>query len=440
MHEFRIDPELHKTLKHIRESVRGMFEQLRLRSENGDISGKERLERVPALSKRNFGNLTNSDPQRAIKEAWRLIDFLEGSEEARLSLLARDGLRPVELDAHLARLRASARWQDTAARLRAALGAKQDSPEVLGVSAAPAVASDVPRTEPRMSGLSDDETRMQSRDEAQPLPARTPTSKSRTRLTAALLGIGVIGSSVILLATSRDDPADAHLACLPLETASDGELAARWSVQPGDPFPLPAPDPSRPDPVVLTISDPPGGPVNSIFTTSQFSYEGGRRPRREGGGRADLRLRVGGWGDTYLSLLKFPLPDDRMARRALIRLVVLGDELGSRPTAMNLRVIGDPWDVGPGPQDRLWWRDCPRSAIVRRGLPAPGTPGSHYDIDITHLYNSWVRGAGTNHGIMLEPEHIGSYGSSVERYSNFSTFYSTRAIDPANRPKLILQY
>lgn len=149
---------------------------------------------------------------------------------------------------------------------------------------------------------------------------------------------------------------------------------------------------------------------------------------------------MGGWGDTYLSLLKFPLADNRTVRRAVIRLVVLGDEPRSRPTPMTLRMIGDEWDMPPGPQHRLWWRDCPRSEAFRRHLPAPGPPESTYDIDITDMYNLWARGLVSNHGIMLEPEQIGAYGASAEDYASFSTFYSTRAIDPEKRPKLILSY
>jgi hypothetical protein len=104
--EFRLDPDLHETLKGIRSSVRKLFEQLRVRHESGDTSGKERLDRVPALSRRNFGRLSGPS-HLANKEAWRLLDFLEGEGDPGLSAVAREGLRVVELDKKLAALRAS---------------------------------------------------------------------------------------------------------------------------------------------------------------------------------------------------------------------------------------------------------------------------------------------------------------------------------------------
>jgi len=141
VNEFRLDTELHETLKGIRQSVRKLFEQLRLNHEYGDISGQSRLERVPALAKRNFRNLAGPASLRAIKEAWRLIDFLEGGDEARLSRRAREALRVVELDKKLAELRASDLWKGAAASLRNALEATDDDGQK---TAGPAPVADVP--------------------------------------------------------------------------------------------------------------------------------------------------------------------------------------------------------------------------------------------------------------------------------------------------------
>lgn len=446
MNDFQIDSELHATLKHIRESVRGMFEQLRLRNENEDISGKERLERVPALAKRNFGNLVSRDTGIAIKEAWRLIDFLEGGAAAKLTPLARAGLRSVELDSQLARYRASESWRTAASRLRETLGASRER-EREREREQPFTPSDPNTSDSDRQGPPDaPETVHDLRGRGISIPAEmspecaAPSRKPRRRRSIALIALGLFIAAAVLTAIwLRDSPPDPRFACLPLERASSRALRAHWTVRPESPLPPPAPGAARPNPLVFTISDPVGAPVRSIFTTSQFSFEEGGT-RREGGGRADVRLPVGGWGDTYLSLLKFPIPDNRLVRRAVVRLVVLGADANSRPTTMTLRLIGESWDVLPGPQNRLWWRDCPQSEIVRRNLPAPGPPESIYDIDITSIYNGWARGINVNHGIMLEPEHIGSYGSSREHYANFSTFYSTRAIDPEKRPKLILIY
>lgn len=428
MGDFNIDADLHSALREVRESIRILFEQLRLRSENGDVSGKERLERVPALAKRNFGNLTGDHVGRAIAEAWRLIDFLEGAKAGQLTPLAREALRPVELDTQLAKLRASESWQQAAHRLRAALDA---SPPLKTIRESAGAAPNLHATD--------------APDPRTPAQSRSARWNEARRLRPFLFGLLALGGLASLAAFwPREDRRDPRTACLPLERATESELAAHWTIEPPSSTPLPDPDPARPDPVVITISDPAEGPIHSIFTTSQFSFERtgqGTLSAGPGGGQADHRLRVGGWGDTYLSLLRFDLPDRRPARRAIIRLTVLGgdSEAHARPTTMMLRLVHDAWDVEPGPQHRLWWRDCPRSAAYMR-LPMPMGPGTHYEINITEIYNLWARGLAANHGIMLEPEHIGGYGSSAEHYPNWSSFHSTRAADPENRPKLILAY
>ncbi|HEV2817969.1 MAG TPA: DNRLRE domain-containing protein [Allosphingosinicella sp.] len=427
MDEFELDKELHETLAGIRESVRKLFEQLRLKTESGDISGKDRLERVPAFAKRNFRNLAGPVSLRAIKEAWRLIDFLEGEGEARLTPRAREALRIVELDQQLARLRASDRWKDAAARLREALGAAADPDQGYSGGSATEVKDGFRGEDPADLAKAGTE------------PVSLPDALRRPTV-GMLAGVAIpIAFAALTARWLLGIPADPRFACLALERASIAALATHWAVDPGTSPPLPAPNGARPNSAVFTISDPVRGPVRSIWTTSQFSFEEGVSHGRPGGGKADVRLRVGGWGDTYLSLLQFPIPDNRLVRRASIRLVVLGD-YGSRPTTMTLRVVAESWRVSPGPQPRLWWRDCPRSEAVRRHLPAPGPRDSIYEIDITDIYNRWATGAYVNHGIMLEPEHIGSYGRSSSHYANFSTFYSTRALDPANRPKLVLTY
>lgn len=420
MDEFELDKDLHETLSGIRESVRKLFEQLRLKTESGDISGKDRLERVPALAKRNFRNLTGPDSQRAIKEAWRLIDFLEGGDEARLTPRAREALRIVELDKQLARLRASDRWKGAAAGLREAVGAAESSDEKAGIDRDNLVANISEATEPEAASFAD---------------------KLRQPAISRLVGLSApIAIAALTASWWLGRSTDARYACLALESASASELVAHRAFEPGTPAAVP---PRRADarPRVYRIDDPPdGGPVRSIWTTSIFSYAERTTRHGPGGGRSDFRLRVGGWGDTYLSLLKVPVPTNRLVQRAVVQLTVLGDEPNSRPTTMTLRAIGDSWQVRPGPNNRLWWRDCPQSGIVRTHLPPPGPRDSIYEIEITDLYNSWALGRTAPYGIMLEPEQIGSWGQGRPHYSNYNTFYSTRAIDPADRPRLVLTY
>jgi hypothetical protein len=431
--EFRLDPKLHETIKGIRESVRLLFEQLRLRNEVGDVSGRKRLERIPALAKNNFGNLTGSSRHLAAVEAWRLVAFIEGGKEAQMSPLAREALRVVELDKKLAALRASDEWTQAASRLREALGVEHRDEE-----ASPAPVRD--------AQPSFDDTDPDIRESGGAQVAETPgiasatggrTHRSRVAFTAlsALAAVGVASAATWHFALSGPDPR----ACTALETASPEVLERHWATtQRGEPLPRPKRTGAKSQTVI--ISDVPGGEAQSIWTTSQFSYAEGGAPPRPGGGKSDNRLQAGGWGDTYLSLLRVPVLSDRRAHKAILQLTVMGGEPSGRPTSMTLRAIGDRWHVGPGPNSRLWWRDCPGSDAIANHLPAPGPRGSVYEIDITDLYNHWVDGFRSPYGIILEPEHIGSWGPGRPSYPNLSVFYSTRARDPENRPRLVLTY
>lgn len=217
---FSIDPELHASLTNIREAIRRLFEQLRLRGENGDVSGRERLERVPALAKRNFANLTHPNPELATKEAWRLVDFLEGRDEARLTPLAREALRPVELDCQLARLRGSDTWKEAAAGLRRALGA-MPSEALASAAAEEADGSGVDRSD------ADHAPRREHRD---PLVAASrslrPPDRSRRRPLKIVVGVAALGAVALLIALWPNARPDPRFACLALERASPRALAA----------------------------------------------------------------------------------------------------------------------------------------------------------------------------------------------------------------------
>ena len=414
MSQFELGAELHERLCSIREGVRDLFDQLRLRSDDRDISGKDRLERVPALQKRNFRNLTGPSSRLAIREAWRLVDFLEGAEQERLSVRAREALRIVELDHRLAALRASGEWKEAAAALRQALGC-------IDGSARPGPAS------PKRSA---DHRSTQERAEGAPAG---PSSKRRglwvtlaCLLAAALLAL-VVGRSFTTRSTDR------MRSCLALEHASGDDVAAHRTL-----FTIPptAGAPARPsgEAKVLTARD--GTHVASTWTTSYFSFEEPVSRPGKGGGRSDMRLRVGGWGDTYVSLIRFELPDDRLAYRATLQLVPLAADASFRPTPMSLRAIHGRWAVRAEPGHRLWWADCPLSEAIETDLPPPGRPGTPYRVDITPLYNNWVSGQQDNHGIMLEPERIARGGE----HALFNTFHSSRARNEANRPKIVVEY
>jgi hypothetical protein len=416
MNRFELDAELHERLRVIRAGVRRLFEQLRLRGNDGDVSGKERLERVPALQKRNFANLTGDGVDLAVKEAWRLVDFLEGAEEARLSNRAREALRIVELENQLAASRASDEWKETAARLREALGGFPTSP---GISAAvpDGPASDNQPTAPKEGGTIAGWGAKQRR--------------WSIALAAGILTFAALAVSVRIWIEGRSP--DSARSCLALEAASVADVAAHRTL-----FAPPrvAGTPTRPSGEVRTVTARDGTHVASTWTSSYFSNEEPRSRAGKGGGQSDVRLRVGGWGDTYVSLIRFDLPDDRLANRATLQLIPMGSTESFRPTRMILRAIDSPWAVPAGANHRLWWANCPLSEATITNLPPPGHPGSRYRIDITHLYNNWVSGQQRNYGIMLEPEHIGRTGDQAV----FNTFHSSRASNEANRPQIIVEY
>lgn len=432
MEHFQLDPQLGEALRGIRQDVRRLFEQLRLDHVDGDRSGRERLERVPALAKRNFANLRGANAHLAAKEAWRLIDFLEGNAKGQLSALAREALRPVELDRKLAAWRASLEWRDAAARLREALGVEPRADET-----PPTPAPADLNAETGGASAAADPGR---EDSAETVGNGVVVRRRRRHALAigSLLTLSALGAAAA--AWWHKGGADPRIACLALEDASPAALAAHRSVSLGKQLARPRPG-TPPREEIFPIEDPAdGGPVRSTWITSQYSYAERNSPSHPGGGKSDFRLRVGGHGDTYVSLLQVPVPTDRLVHQAVIELTVIGDVADSRPTSMVLRAIGDHWQVAPGPDNRIWWRDCPRSEAIATGLPPPGPRGTVYRIDITDLYNMWAAGLRSPYGIMLEPEHIGSWRPGRPDYANYSTFYSSRARDRANRPRLILRY
>jgi len=172
-----------------------------------------------------------------------------------------------------------------------------------------------------------------------------------------------------------------------------------------------------------------------IWTTSVFSSApGGGGP---GGGLDDDRLLIGGWGDTYISLLEFDLsslPDQALS----VTLQLYSgppSPIGVGKTRVFLDRITEFWDwrtQGTGADhERLWWADRP-AAVALSGPLANPLPGEWYSIDITDLYNAWQSGLYPNCGLQLRPE------STNNRWSVFHS--SDYLDDPSLRPKLVIDY
>ena len=181
------------------------------------------------------------------------------------------------------------------------------------------------------------------------------------------------------------------------------------------------------------VLQPGPGQGKDIWTTSVYSYApGGGGP---GGGLDNYELIVGGWGDSYYSLLEFDLNGmPPRASSARLELFALPTTRGGTTTAMYLDRITEFWDwrtQGTGSdRERLWWADRPAATQWLPGwLPAP-TLNQWYSIDITNLYNAWQDGTHPNHGVQLRPS------SNDNRWNEF---YGSDYLDnPSLRPRLVV--
>ena len=168
-----------------------------------------------------------------------------------------------------------------------------------------------------------------------------------------------------------------------------------------------------------------------IWTTSTYSYApGGSGP---GGGANDGYLRIGGWGDTYLSLLDFDITSlPANATKATLRLYAAPDT--SNPTGFYLDRITAAWDwrtSGTGrDRDRLWWADRPATVQWSTSVIQPPTRDAWNEIDITPLYNAWRNGSIPYHGIQIRPANTSN--------NNFEHFYSADYANTALRPQLVV--
>lgn len=186
------------------------------------------------------------------------------------------------------------------------------------------------------------------------------------------------------------------------------------------------------DPQGSCILQPEPHESKDIWTGSYYSNAPGANT--PGGGLNDERLRVGGWDDSYHSLIQFSLDGcPGNAASAILFLFCFNQAGGGTPMFLD-RIIQH-WDwrtSGTGrDRDRLWWADRPPAELWRNDeLPIP-VQGRWYAIDITDLYNAWQSGTLPNYGLQLRPTpHLNQ---------KFNEFYSADYLDnPALRPKLVI--
>jgi len=209
---------------------------------------------------------------------------------------------------------------------------------------------------------------------------------------------------------ASDQPAVAGSAASPAMSASSPHAHAETSAATG------AAQPVR----TVRLSE---DNSKDIWSTSVYSYApGGGGP---GGGKENDYLRVGGYGDQYVTLIQFSLSKENCAKSVSLQLYNSAD--GASPTPMYLYVITAPWSWAHG--DRLWWRDLPASRPWNnRLIPAPDI-NAWLSIDLTDIAKAWCTGDLPNYGVMLRP---------VQNNNNYDHFASTRAADESLRPRLVI--
>ena len=191
------------------------------------------------------------------------------------------------------------------------------------------------------------------------------------------------------------------------------------------------PSSSSSEPVVLQPGPADG---KDIWTTSIYSNSECSKPG-PGGGLNNDELRVGGWADSYYSLLQFDLSGvPATASSAIMYLYCYSNNSGTGTPLLLDRITQD-WDwrtSGTGcDRERLWWADKPETSQWRIDqLPTPDL-NQWYTVDITDLYNAWKNGTYPNYGLQLRP---------VSNWNNYDLFYSSDYLgDPSLRPKLVVK-
>jgi murein DD-endopeptidase MepM/ murein hydrolase activator NlpD len=139
-------------------------------------------------------------------------------------------------------------------------------------------------------------------------------------------------------------------------------------------------------------------------------------------GQHDAKLVVGGWADTYYTLLKFDVSSlPANATSAVIALYSIPKGDSSTPIAVYVDMVTSPWDQATG------WMTKPAFVPYSLVSKVPA-PNSWYQLDITGIYDKWKSGAAPNYGIQIRP---------VATNNNFDHFHSSNyTVDLSLRPKL----
>ena len=138
---------------------------------------------------------------------------------------------------------------------------------------------------------------------------------------------------------------------------------------------------------------------------------------------AEVRLNVGGWGDTYQTFIKFPTSALPAGFTSVKLMLYCQDSnlAGSGTTvSQTLQVPATGWT------ETITWNTRP-SLTALRNLPTPPTVGMWFELDLTSLAQGWKAGS-PNNGFTLVPQ------GTANQWNNYA---SSRAVDTTKRPFLI---
>ena len=132
---------------------------------------------------------------------------------------------------------------------------------------------------------------------------------------------------------------------------------------------------------------PPAERIKDMFYSSVYDYGTGHIIDSE-------KLRVGGWGDEYWTLLRFDLLGLPSHADKVELDMTLYDEEGTS-TPMDIYSATTPWDETHG-----WYINLGIDYFTT--VDSPPRSGL-FRLDITDLYNAWQGGARPNYGIVFKP-------------------------------------
>jgi hypothetical protein len=148
-------------------------------------------------------------------------------------------------------------------------------------------------------------------------------------------------------------------------------------------------------------------------------------------GQVDTMLKVGGWGDSYLSMIKMPINLPVPGRVVLMSVNLNLYSFGStRPTTMGKVYWTAPWSENSTSDHWSLIQNNQFQYPPVNSLPAPPVNG-WYSIDIGAEYYNWLTGGYQNYGIGLFP---------LNNDNRFNYFYSSRGYDSSLRPRIVVNY